>query len=79
HSYFFSPSAYGKATLAVSGFQADYKEVIIDSTKGDRVAYDKINKQIKYSAGYTFNKKFDPKNQLTTGIVADISQLKLNQ
>jgi len=79
HSYFFSPSAYGKATLAVSGFQADYKEVIIDSTKDDRVAYDKINKQIKYSAGYTFNKKFDPKNQLTTGIVADISQLKLNQ
>ncbi len=79
HSYFFSPSAYGRATIAVSGFQADYKEVIIDSTEIDRVAYDKKNKQIKYSAGYTFNKKFDPKNQLTTGIVADISKLELNQ
>lgn len=79
HSYFFNSSASGKATLAVSGFQSNYQETIVDSGKASITAYDKKNRQIKYSAGYTFNKKFNSKNQLTTGAVADISQLVLNQ
>ena len=41
------------------------------------LAYYKKNEQIKYSAGYTFNKKFNSRNQLTTGFTADINQLKL--
>jgi predicted 3-demethylubiquinone-9 3-methyltransferase (glyoxalase superfamily) len=32
---------------------------------------------VKYSAGYTFNKKINSKNQLTAGVVADINRLKL--
>ncbi len=79
HTYFFSPSAFGKATIAVSGFQSNYKEIIIDSIKSNRTGFEKRNGQFKYSIGYTFNKKFSAKNQLTTGIVADINQLSLNQ
>ena len=79
HSYFFNANTSGKATFALSGFQSKYKEVIIDSLKSGKTAFDKNNQQLKYSIGYTFNKKFTAKNQLTTGIVADINQLALNQ
>ena len=34
---------------------------------------------MKFSAGYTFNKKFNSKNQLTAGIVADFNTLHLKQ
>lgn len=79
HTYFFNPTASGKATLAVSGTLSDYKETFVDNNKPQPTAFDKVNKQIKYSAGYTFNKKFNAKNQLTTGFIADLSRLQLRQ
>ena len=79
HTYFFNPTASGKLTLALSGFQSKYKEQIVETGKTDRTAYDKNNRQVKFSAGYTFNKKFNSKNQFTTGIVADFNTLKLLQ
>jgi CarboxypepD_reg-like domain/TonB-dependent Receptor Plug Domain len=77
HTYFFNPTASGKLTLAVSQTRSDYTEEFVDITKPDKIAFDKVNTQIKYSAGYTFNKKFNSKNQFTAGVIADLNKLKL--
>jgi len=77
--YFFNPTTSGKFILAVSGFQSKYKEVIVEDLKPGETAYDKKNLQVKYSVGYTVNKKFSAKNQLTTGITADLNRLSLRQ
>lgn len=79
HTYFFNPATSGRLLLALSGFQSKYKEEIVEQNKTDITAYNKNNRQTKFSAGYNFNKKFNAKNQLTAGIVADISTLNLRQ
>lgn len=76
HSYFFTPTTQGKLTLAVSGLDVDYKETFY-KTVPDSIAFSKKNVQIKYSVGYTINKKFNAKNQLTIGTNADFNDLKL--
>lgn len=77
HTYFFNPNTSGKLILAVSGFDSKYREDFFDTPKPDKTAFYKRNTQVKYSAGYTFNKKFNSKNQLTAGVVADWNKLKL--
>jgi hypothetical protein len=79
HTYFFDTRTSGKLTLAVSGYDSRYKEVIADEDKFGEVAYDNRFRHVKYSAGYTFNKKFNSKNQLTAGIIADLNRLTLDQ
>ncbi|MEQ1676319.1 MAG: TonB-dependent receptor [Chitinophagaceae bacterium] len=79
HTYFFDPTTSGKIMLAVSGFDSKYREEFFNSTKPDKTAFDKKNSQVKVSVGYTFNKKFSSKNQLTAGIISDRSRLKLRQ
>jgi CarboxypepD_reg-like domain len=79
HTYFFNPTTSGRLMLAVSGFDSKYREEFFNSTKPDNTAFDKKNSQVKISAGYTFNKKFDVKNQLTAGFISDRSRLKLRQ
>jgi hypothetical protein len=77
HTYFFNPTASGKFTFAVSGFDSKYREDFYDTVLVDKTAFYKKNTQVKYAAGYTFNKKFNSKNQLTTGIIADFNRLNL--
>ena len=77
HTYFFNPNTSGKFMLAVSGIDSKYREDFYNSTKPDKTAFYKKNIQVKYSAGYTFNKKINSKNQLTAGVVADFNNLKL--
>jgi hypothetical protein len=77
HTYFFNPNTSGKITMAVSGFDSKYREDFFDSPKPDKTAFHKKNTQVKYSGGYTFNKKFSSKNQLTAGVVADFNKLQL--
>lgn len=79
NTYFFNNNTSGKFILAASGTQSTYKEVIVDEGKPTNTAYDKKNIQVKYTAGYTFNKKFNSKNQLTAGIFSDFSKLSLKQ
>jgi len=79
NTYFFNSNTSGKFTLAVSGFQSRYKETIVDVDKPDKLAQDRKYVQVRYAAGYTFNKKFSPKNQLTAGIITDLSKLSLKQ
>ncbi|MBI5856149.1 MAG: TonB-dependent receptor [Sphingobacteriales bacterium] len=77
HQYFFNSNTSGRLMLAVSGFDSKYREDFYNSTKPDRTAFYKKNTQVKYSAGYTLNKKFNSKNQLTAGVVADFNKLNL--
>jgi Carboxypeptidase regulatory-like domain len=79
HTYFFNPSTSGRAIVSVSGVLSDYKEQFIDNTKPQPTAFDKVNTQVKYSIGYTFNKKINSKNQVTAGFIADENRLKLRQ
>ncbi len=79
HTYFFNSTASGKLTIALSGFLTKYNEVIVEDGKSDKTAYDKNNRQTRFSAGYTFNKKFNAKHQVTTGVVADFNALNLRQ
>jgi hypothetical protein len=79
HTYFFNPGTSGKLILAVSGFQIKGDEDIINDDKSHKDAFDLKYRQIKYSAGYTFNKKFNSRNQLTAGVVADMNKLLLKQ
>jgi hypothetical protein len=79
HTYFFDPKTSGKLILAVSGYDSKYKEVIVEDNKPGKTAYDNKFRYVKYSAGYTFNKKINPKNQVTIGVVADINRLTLSQ
>lgn len=77
HTYFFKPNTSGRLMLAVSGFDSKYREDFYNSSKPDNTAYYKKNTQVKYSAGYTFNKKFNSRNHLAAGVVADFNRLKL--
>ncbi len=77
HTYFFNQNTSGKIMLAASGFNSKYSEDFYNSAKPDKTAFYKKNTQVKYSAGYTFNKKINSMNQLTAGVVTDFNKLKL--
>jgi hypothetical protein len=79
HLYFFNAGTSGKLTIAVSGFSSKYSEDIVEKNAPSRLGYFKKNQQIKYSFGYTINKKFSAQNQVTAGITADVNQLQLQQ
>lgn len=79
HTYFFNPTTSGKAIFAVSGFKSKYNEQIVEANKPGKPSNSTNYEQLKYSAGYTFNKKFNAKNQFTAGFVADMTRLTLNK
>jgi hypothetical protein len=76
HSYFFNPTTSGKFTFALSGFGSKYRETFYD-VKPDSTAFYKKNTQVKYSLGYTLNKKLSAKNSLTAGVIGDFFNLDL--
>ena len=47
--------------LAVSGLVSKYREDFYNSSMPDKTAFYKKNTQVKYSAGYSFNKKINSK------------------
>lgn len=77
HTYFFNSTTSGRLILAVAGFDSKYREDFYNSTRPDKTAFYKKNTQLKYSAGYSLNKKFSAKNQFTAGMVADRNDLRL--
>ncbi len=79
HNYFYNSNTSGKTIVAVSGTSSNYNEYIVRSNKPNKLAYLKNNTTYKYSIGHTFNKKFNAKNQLTAGLLVDITNLKLKQ
>lgn len=76
HTYFFNANTSGRFTLTASGFDSKYRETFYN-VKPDSIAFYKKNTQVKYSPGYTFNKKFNSRNQLTIGAVAEFNKLQL--
>jgi len=76
HTYFFNANTSGRFTLTASGFDSKYRETFYN-VKPDSIAFYKRNTQVKYSPGYTFNKKFNSRNQLTIGAVAEFNKLQL--
>jgi hypothetical protein len=79
HTYFFTPTASGKLTLALSGFKSTYREQVLPSGKPNQTVFDVDNRQTKASVGYLFNKKFSAKNQLVIGGLADFYGINLQQ
>ena len=76
HTYFFNANTSGRLTLTASGVESKYQENFFN-VKPDSIAFYKKNTQVKYSAGYTFNKKFSSRNQLTAGVAAEFNKLQL--
>jgi hypothetical protein len=79
HSYFFNSSTSGKIIVATSASKFTGDEDIIEEGKPGKDAFNILYQQVKYSAGYAFNKKFNARNQLTIGTLADLNQLTLKQ
>ncbi len=79
HSYFFNANTSGKLTVAISNFASKYNEDIVTSGKPNTLGFFRKSDQTKFSLGYNFNKKFNARNVLTSGINADINNLKLRQ
>jgi hypothetical protein len=79
HLYYFNPRTSGKIMFAASGFQFRADEDIISADRPAKNAFDMLNRQVKYAAGYHLNKKINSKNQVTMGIVADFMRVTLEQ
>ncbi len=79
HQYFYNSTASVKTTFAVSGFSSKYYEDVVRALESNERAFYRKNVQTKYAISHIFNKKFNAKNQLTVGIIADINQLQLQQ
>lgn len=79
HTYYFNPNTSGKLMLAVSGFQFKADEDLVPESKPARNVFDMINRQVKYSATYNLNKKYNSRNQLTSGLTVEFNRLTLLQ
>jgi len=79
HQYFYNSNTSSKTTVAVSGLSAKYNEDIVEEGKQNERAFLRNSEQVRYSISNMFNKKFNAKNHLTAGVIADISTLKLRQ
>jgi CarboxypepD_reg-like domain/TonB-dependent Receptor Plug Domain len=77
HQLFFNENTSGKFTLAVSGFRSVYHEYFATGGVTGQAAYNTKNEQLKYSGGYTFNKKINVRNRITIGFNADLNRLSL--
>ncbi len=73
HLYFINNNTYTKFTLAMSTAGQDYKIDSIDVSDHERPLpwYRNNSNQQKYSANFSFNKKFSSKNYLKAGVTAD--------
>lgn len=79
NSYFYNSGTSSKTILAISAVSSTYNEDIVATNEPNKLAFYKKNVQYKYSLGHTFNKKFNAKNQITIGFIADNVNLQLKQ
>jgi len=72
HLYFFNETLRGKLSLAVSGTRNETKiDSLFNNNKGKVTSYGNKSYEIKYSAVYNITKKFNAKNTLNVGVIAD--------
>jgi hypothetical protein len=79
HQYFYNANTSSKTTVAFAGFGARYHEDIVEPGKPYKRALLRNSDQYRYAFSHTFNKKINASNQLTAGVMADVSRLKLVQ
>lgn len=78
HTYFFNENTYGRLVLSVSGTQNDGKiDSILPGGAGLKRFYGTSNSQVKYALNYKFNRKFNVRNTLSIGLMADQYQLHI--
>jgi hypothetical protein len=76
HTYFFDEKTYGKLILAVSGTLNDGKiDSLLPDGEGTQRIFGTRNTQVKYSLNYKFNRKFNVRNTLSAGLIADQYQI----
>jgi len=70
HTYLFSNKTYGKLTVAVSGIESGNEIDSLSTVDGTphRVFADQFQ-NLTYTAHYQLNTKFNPKNQLRSGLI----------
>lgn len=81
HTYFFNPNTYGRFYLALSGFEStgDIDSISTEDLETLTDLTDFDYRQMRYTAGYELNRKFNAKNKLNSGVSADLFRLNLNQ
>jgi hypothetical protein len=81
HTYFFNPKTYGRAFLAVSGFEStgDIDSISTEDLESLTDLTDFAYGQVRYTAGYEFNTKFNAQNKLNAGVTFDLFDLNLDQ
>jgi hypothetical protein len=76
HTYFFGEKTYGKCVLAVSGTEnAGHVDTIAagGGIPGLKIGFQ--NRQVKYSTHYRLNHKFNSRNTVNAGLMADYYQI----
>ena len=72
HLYFFNETLRGKLSLAVSGTRNEIRIDSLFNNDQDKVlSYGNKSHELKYSAIYNITKKFNAKNTLNIGVIAD--------
>jgi len=79
HLYFFNDNTFSKLSLAVSGTETlgDVESVNVDGSTSP--FYNENNNQLKYTANWKFNKKFNAKNRLTFGLQQEIYSVAVEE
>jgi len=72
HLYFFNETLRGKLSLAVSGTRNEVRIDSLFNNDQDKIlSYGNKSYELKYSAIYDITKKFNAKNTLNIGVIAD--------
>ncbi len=70
HKYFFNENTYSKLVLSVSGTKDGTQIDTLNNGVATRF-FGQTNQQLKYSANYKLNKKFNARNTFTIGAIYD--------
>lgn len=79
HTYFFNKNTSGKFMMALSAEHSKFNSYQVKAGAPIKMDNDLDNLQNKLSAGYTLNRKYNARNQLTIGASSDILFRKLKE
>ncbi len=78
HTYFYNDNTSGKIFLAASAWRTTFSRDSLSIVDNSPTETDDLKfSQLKYTAGYQFNKKFNAKNQVKAGVQFDLYDLRL--
>ncbi len=78
NTYFYNSTTSGKIFIAASGWRTTFSRDSLSIVDNSPTETDDLKfSQLKYTAGYQLNKKFNAKNQLKAGVQFDLFDLRL--